>query len=718
MKVVVMRSIIRNFVLLASSSPALVLAFNPVALSANWNLVGNSDLASIDVPARFSDASKIYTVWKWDKVNNRWAFYAPSMTPEALAAYATAKNYALLTSIESKEGYWVNAAMPTTINDTLAPPPATDLSTTLAPSDLVQGWNLMSSGDKKTPSQLNSSLKTSLNAASKGISTVWAWDVVSSSWKFYAPSLEAKGGTVLSSYINSKNYLPFSAALGTTEGFWVNIAAETPQTTLPSPSAWLKVLNYTSAEEWGLRIVSSSSAQNTPAADGSTRYRHMGLKKAVGGSPWAGGGFGGPAVYWSGADWSTLCPINFESTESATDAQGRKTFNTCNNFETGSNLGDVNVEIDISGRSMLDVYNEIRAGANPSMNIAAASTVLAGATYPVGSVLEHQTWGTDYTDAIQYWPGSSNFVPLFDAGQASGDPTACTAYTPGSPSPSLESLIAANKGTPCVLPAATEVGANGVTLSSGPRNENWNYTTLPLGRIGNQSPNGPANASSWYTTNTLLRVGFGSGNAVNYYSCQEDFYWQPRNCDLIGYGTYSIQTMGDGRVLGFAGYPALTTALYSKRFFVERGGHVFGANQYLPMPGDGAMRLNLTALNALFTTLGIPTFDPATPITLSVGSYSGTYNSTFSGADTGTIAATVNPNGSYSCSGFSNSSGTFPCSFSLTLSGVYGTIATASIVNATTGAQFSGTLDYYTGAVAGNWSVNGSMAGSFSGLRQ
>ena len=44
-------------------------------------------------------------------------------------------------------------------------------------------------------------------------------------WYFYAPSLEAQGGTALSDYINTKGYLDFSAAnkaLGNGTGFWVN----------------------------------------------------------------------------------------------------------------------------------------------------------------------------------------------------------------------------------------------------------------------------------------------------------------------------------------------------------------------------------------------------------------------------------------------------------------------------------------------------------------
>lgn len=38
-----------------------------------------------------------------------WAFYTPSLTTAALAAYAAGKGYDVLTTINSGEGFWVNA---------------------------------------------------------------------------------------------------------------------------------------------------------------------------------------------------------------------------------------------------------------------------------------------------------------------------------------------------------------------------------------------------------------------------------------------------------------------------------------------------------------------------------------------------------------------------------------------------------------------------------
>jgi hypothetical protein len=190
-------------------------------LSAGWNLLGNNSSTMIEVATTFADPTKITTVWKWNKTASKWAFYAPSMTPSALTTYAQGKGYDVLTAIEQKEGYWVNASTPVAV--ALIGPVPIGMGMTLFERDLQPGWNLVASDDNKTPSQLNQSLKCSLNAAGKAIVTAWAWDAPNNNWKFFAPALEAQGGSALADYITGKAYLPFSTALSAAEGFWLNI---------------------------------------------------------------------------------------------------------------------------------------------------------------------------------------------------------------------------------------------------------------------------------------------------------------------------------------------------------------------------------------------------------------------------------------------------------------------------------------------------------------
>ena len=222
-----MRSlIIRLFTLLGSLAPALASAGLPINLSAGWNLVGNSDAASIDVATSLGDSTKITSAWKWNKIAGKWAFYAPSLAPSALTTYAQSMGYDVLSSIASKDGFWVNAATTVVLTNPLAPPPTPGgTSVTLLESDLQQGWNLMADAYSMTPSQLNAALSSSLDAAGKAIVTVWAWDAPSAKWKFYAPSLEAQGATVLADYISNRGYLPFSTFLSAKEGFWLNVGA-------------------------------------------------------------------------------------------------------------------------------------------------------------------------------------------------------------------------------------------------------------------------------------------------------------------------------------------------------------------------------------------------------------------------------------------------------------------------------------------------------------
>ena len=88
------------------------------ALVRGWNLVANNTPAAIDPIALFGNAatplngitSQIVTAWAWDAASTRWMFYAPSLTSADLAIYAASKAYGVLTTIQSGDGFWVNAA--------------------------------------------------------------------------------------------------------------------------------------------------------------------------------------------------------------------------------------------------------------------------------------------------------------------------------------------------------------------------------------------------------------------------------------------------------------------------------------------------------------------------------------------------------------------------------------------------------------------------------
>lgn len=199
-----------------------------VSLALGWNLVGNSNFAALDVATAFGDPTLVYTVWKWNSSSGKWAFYAPGLG-DGGAAYAASKGYEVLTTINGGEGFWVNAkqAFSRPLPDG-APILALYFLDVALSDALKSGWNLISIGDVRTPSQFNAGLLSTPpvpGVVQNNLTTLWAWDNALSKWYFYAPSLEAQGGTALADYIASKGYLNFTAknkTLGPGVGFWVN----------------------------------------------------------------------------------------------------------------------------------------------------------------------------------------------------------------------------------------------------------------------------------------------------------------------------------------------------------------------------------------------------------------------------------------------------------------------------------------------------------------
>lgn len=195
---------------------ALVLPLVPSAastlnLAPKWNLVGNSSSGAFDVATLLGDGAKVNSVWKWVSASAKWAFYAPSLSAQALTEYANTKGYDVLATINGGEGFWVNAITAFAVQ---VPAGSAIGSTPLGAA--VSGWNLIAIGDSKSPSQLSSVVP---------LTTLWAWDTAGSKWYFYSPNLAAQGGTKLLDYIYANGYRDFTEyniTLGPGIGFWVN----------------------------------------------------------------------------------------------------------------------------------------------------------------------------------------------------------------------------------------------------------------------------------------------------------------------------------------------------------------------------------------------------------------------------------------------------------------------------------------------------------------
>lgn len=205
------------------STTTTTLAGVSVPLATGWNLVGTGAGGTVSVASVLGDASKVTSVWKWLRDTARWAFYAPALDAQggsALADYAANKGFAVLSTIDPGEGFWVNAKTVFT----LPLPAGTAVSAESFQTTLVTGWNLVATGDKLTPAAFNNGL--SVTSPQPGVTpinviTLWTWDSLLSNWYFFAPSKQADGS--LPAYILSKGYLSFGAkTLDPAMGFWVN----------------------------------------------------------------------------------------------------------------------------------------------------------------------------------------------------------------------------------------------------------------------------------------------------------------------------------------------------------------------------------------------------------------------------------------------------------------------------------------------------------------
>jgi hypothetical protein len=200
-------------------------------LAAGWNLIGNSSSAALAVSA-VGDNTTVSTVWKWIAAAAKWAFYTPSLGTQALLEYAASKGYDVLTTLESGDGFWVNAtkALSVQLPAGSAVPAAALMPTGTKP--LGNGWSLVAIGETKTASEFNLALGGLSTPPAipadipANLTSLWAWDQGQSGWYFYAPALEKTGG--LSAFITGKSYLDFSSTskkLGPGVGFWVNMPA-------------------------------------------------------------------------------------------------------------------------------------------------------------------------------------------------------------------------------------------------------------------------------------------------------------------------------------------------------------------------------------------------------------------------------------------------------------------------------------------------------------
>ena len=495
----------------------------------------------------------------------------------------------------------------------------------------------------------------------------------------------------------------------------------------PVASVQLVNLSFSSAMKYISRVLTGSVAQNTPDSAGNTRYverrsASISTTSSTGASSGSVAQWGAGSdptrnadLHWNGGRWAN-CPINFENTAGPRDAKGSNVYNYCDNAETGKTR---RASFDIGGKTMASVYTQIRAAGYTNLTLAEPD-VLASATFPTGALMTFQS-SMPLTSAVAYYPGSNAQVKQYSAEVAAGvdSAAACRATTfPSRSVSSLESLISSHAGAACVYAAGASFVYAGTKYGTEGPNDWYGNSTLNLGTIGTVALNTGSTAPGYFSGNTRLVVAFkGTGsNPVTYLACQERFTdGSVRNCAAIGTGTYTVATLGDGRVLTLNNLPVQAATLPFARVFVERGGFVFAGYQNKLQASDSA-RLNTAATQALLTQLGLVPVDPEVTLALTAASYQGSWDIVdATRTDLNGVNVVIGTTGASTCRSLLNGAA-IPCAltFSNLSSGAF-TLTEGPNAGA------SGNFDFLASTGSGSYhaaSASGTTEGSFVAQRR
>ncbi len=483
----------------------------------------------------------------------------------------------------------------------------------------------------------------------------------------------------------------------------------------------LDSLTYTDASNWSSRVLGTTLAGATPDANNLVRVFDRRSRSNAGViSNW---NFGTnpqdqSILHWTGSAWEP-CALNFEFTVTLRDAAGNNRSNYCNNYSTTASN---RVSLDVSGRTMASVYEEIRNAGYTNITIAnsvANATALLGVTtFPADSKVFYNI-NTRLASAYAYNPGSGGIV-MKNKSAAGGDGTTgnsptCNGAAPNSNVTTLEDMIATFKGEACLFGQTSITSANGTFQSPNPI-RGQGASTLSLGiTLGNVALNGPATA--FYTGNKIIRMSFAgaAANAVTYYACDQQFgQGFTHNCVSIGSGSYAVSTLPDGaRVLTLANFPAQTSTLGNNRVFIERNGVIYyGFKDKLTV--TNLARFNDQASDALLAKLGMPAVDPEVPPALSAASYQGTWDFRAAGTPFAfNVGTRVVISGTNSVTCFDNVTGNAQgCTLTVTdpLTGAF----TAPHGN---GSTSTGNLSFITGTATGTTN-DPAFAGPIVGVRR
>jgi hypothetical protein len=393
-----------------------------------------------------------------------------------------------------------------------------------------------------------------------------------------------------------------------------------------TPAVSLTALRHVDANNWFMRSLQSSAADNTADSAGLTRYTSVYMQSQSSGyssagvtQAWARGASYARRgdLHWNGTAW-VACKLGDRSSSTPRDAQGRASYNHCDGAEKGRSARRA---VDLAGQSIATVFTgKIRPYPGGANGVAYADwgprdpASFGSASFPAGARLFYQS-NTITETAFSYEAQDVAIVTAFSAEIAAGGDArstaglACAGTTTATVVGTLEELIARNPGKPCLF-AKFSAGSD----ASLDPNEWWSNSTVSLATLTGAATK-PEGSGNYYSTDLRLRVAFAGGDskATTYYRClSRSSNGSARNCTALGSGSYSIQTLGDARVLSFAGLPAQMQQAGYSRIFVERGGKVYFGYQNPAGITTHSLRMNLEAANAVLAALpGMPALNPS-----------------------------------------------------------------------------------------------------------
>jgi hypothetical protein len=165
------------------------------ALYKGWNLM-NIPLQpeNNDVNVLLSELEYV-SAWKWE--NNNWAVLLKDADTQA---YAASKGFAILSTLNAGEGFWLNMQEDATLHITGTEASNSDIS-------FVQGWNLV--GLKVNEE------KSIEDVVPDGAISAWKWE--NNNWAVWLPDQET-----LQEYAASKGFTILQF-IKPEQGFWVNV---------------------------------------------------------------------------------------------------------------------------------------------------------------------------------------------------------------------------------------------------------------------------------------------------------------------------------------------------------------------------------------------------------------------------------------------------------------------------------------------------------------